>query len=190
MKFLLGFLLLTPLVPAQAPSVQAEWDISQTIAALVGQSARLTPLLDQINPQDWVARGASETYVAQWRSAKQELAYLGTLAQTLQRQPEKLTVALETYFRLQNIDTQLRSLMDGVRTYQNPAVADLVAAVMGENSGNRDRLQAYITDLATQKEQEFSVIDREAQRCRTNLNRAPARSGPATAAPKRPAVKQ
>ena len=190
MKYILSLLLLTSLVPAQAPSVQAAWDISQTIAALSAQSARLAPILDQLTPSEWVARGASETFVAQWRSARQELGYLAASAQTLEKQPEKLTAALETLFRLQSVESQLKSLTDGVRTYQNPAVADLLVAVVGENSGNRDRLQQYITDLADQKEQEFAVIDREAQRCRTNLNRqAPAQPAPPAAA-RKPAAKQ
>ena len=45
---------------------------------------------------------------------------------------------------------------------------------MVENSTNRDRLRQYLQDLATQKEEEFQVADREAQRCRAALLKQPA----------------
>jgi hypothetical protein len=182
MKHLSLILLLAPFAHSQGFSVPAEWDITMTIDALSKQAARLNPILDQLTPAEWVERGASPTFVAQLQSTRQELANMAAAAKNLQKQPEKLSVALETYFRLQAMETQLKSLTDGVRTYQNPAVADLVLSVLGENSGNRDRLQAYISDLASEKEQEFSVVDREAQRCRATVNRTPA---PA----KKPAVK-
>jgi hypothetical protein len=192
MKYFSILLLASHAALAQPPSVQAEWDIARTIQALSQQSARLTPLVEQLNPSDWVAKGASPTFVSQWQTAKLQLGFLTTATQILEKQPEKLTAALDTYFRLQVIETQLRSLADGVRTYQNPAVADLVLSVLGENSANRDRLQQYISDLASQKEQEFSVIDREAQRCRVTVNRQIPTQNPArtTNPAKKPAAKQ
>ena len=39
-----------------------------------------------------------------------------------------------------------------------------------QNATKRDQLRQYITDLATQNEQEFAVVDREAQRCRDDQN--------------------
>jgi hypothetical protein len=99
----------------------------------------------------------------------------------LSRQPDKLTVALETYFRLQSVESQVTSLVEGVRRYQNPAVGDLIVSVMGANSANRDQLRQYITDLAQTREQEFQIADKEAQRCRGMLMRQPAgRPTPAT----------
>jgi hypothetical protein len=49
---------------------------------------------------------------------------------------------------------------------------------MGEHATKRDQLRQFITDLATQNEQEFSVVEREAQRCREDQNKLapPARS--------------
>ena len=95
-----------------------------------------------------------------------------------ERQPEKLSAALDTYFRLQGLERELTSLADGVRKYQNPAVGDLLLAVMGENTANREGLRQYIGDLAVQREQEFAVADREAQRCRATINRQPAPAPP------------
>jgi hypothetical protein len=190
--YLTFFLLLSSAARAQAPGVQPAWDLSPALSALIEQTQRLAPILGQLTPAEWVSRGASETFVQQWRGVRQELGYIQASARALEKEPEKLTLALETYFRLEAMEVQLRSLADGVRVYQNPAVADLLVSVMGENSSNRDRLRAHITDVAAQKEQEFAVVDREAQRCRGTLNRAPAQPGPARqpAPAKRPAVKQ
>jgi hypothetical protein len=181
MKLVLSILLFTAMLAAQAPGVQAAWDFAPTIGDLSAASARLGPILDQLTPKEWVAHGASSTFVAQWEATRRELGYLAGSAEALQRQPERLTTALETLFRLQAIETQIRSLAEGVRVYQNPAVGELLLSVLSENSANRDRLRQYITDLAAQKEQEFSVIDREAQRCRTDLNRPAPSQRPAAA---------
>jgi hypothetical protein len=72
------------------------------------------------------------------------------------------------------MESTFGSVIEGIRKYQNPALAELVQAVMGENSVNRDRLRQYIQDLAEQKEQEFKVVDQEAQRCRDTLLHQPA----------------
>jgi hypothetical protein len=164
-------LLFSGLVNAQG--VSAPWDISQTVAALTQQAERLTPLLDQLTPEQWVARGAPAAYTTQWHNAQNELGYLVAAAKAMQKQPEKLTTALETLFRLQAVESQVTSLVDGVRRYQNPAVGDLLVSVLGANSANRDQLRQYISDLAQIKEQEFRVVDQEAQRCRGTLMRQP-----------------
>ena len=181
MKFLpLASLALAFMLRAPAQSVTAEWDISQTIDSLSAQAKRLKPILDQLTPQEWVAKGAPDTYVVQWKGAQDELGYLVGSAQALGKQPERLTVALDTYFRLQSLETRLNSLVDGVRNYQNPAVGDLLIGVLLENRTNRDKLRQYITDLAETKEKEFEVVDKEAQRCRGSISRQPA---PKPAAP-------
>ncbi|HLX46453.1 MAG TPA: hypothetical protein VKR43_23560 [Bryobacteraceae bacterium] len=179
MKPVFALLFCTFLAHGQQQSgVQAEWDVTQTLDALSAQAKRLKPILDQLTPQQWIAKGAPDTYVKQWKNSQDELGYLVDTAKNLEKQPERLTVALETYFRMQSLEMQLRSLADGVRNYQNPAVGDLLIGVLSENSSNRDKLRQYITDLAVTKEQEFKVVDQEAQRCRGVLSRQPAR--PAT----------
>jgi hypothetical protein len=54
-------------------------------------------------------------------------------------------------------------------------MADLLTAAVSENLNNRDRLQQYVLELATEKEQEFRVADEEAQRCRQSISRQPSR---------------
>lgn len=171
---------------AQAQGVQAPWDISQTIQSLSEQTERLTPVLAQLTPEQWQAKGAPAAYADQWRAAQSEVGYLARVAQTFAKQPEKLTLALETLFRLQAVEAQVTSLVEGVRRYQNPAIGDLLVSVVAANSSNRDQLRQYATDLAAQKEQELQVMDQEAQRCRGMVVRqAPTRpAAPKPAAPK------
>ena len=178
---LLSLLVLPGLACAQG--VSASWDTSKDLAALIEQTERLNPLLEQLTPQQWEAKGAPATYTTQWRLARNEVGYLIGAAQAMQKQPEKLTLALETLFRLQAVEAQVNSLVDGVRRYQNAAVGDLLVSVVGANAGNRDLLRQYVSDLAQTKEQEFQIADQEAQRCRDMLIRQP----PARPAPQKPA---
>lgn len=189
MKYLLPFLIvpLTVALPARAQGVSAPWDISQTLTSLAEQSQRLLPILEQLTPEKWEAKGAPAAYTAQWRNARSEVGYLLGAAEAMKKQPEKLTLALETLFRLQAVEAQLNSLTEGVRRYQNPAVGDLLVSVVSANSANRDQLRQYITDLAKTKEEEFQVVDREAQRCRGTLMRQPP-ARPAAAKPTAPAT--
>lgn len=159
--------------PAQS-GVASEWDIRKLLDALSQQAAHLKPIIDQVQPAGWQSKGASETYVAQWKTAQAQLKYLIASADAFARQPERLPLGLEAYFRMQAMESTLGSLVEGVRNYQNPALASLMQSVMAENSTNRDRLRQYLQDLATQKEQEFEVADREAQRCRAALLQQPA----------------
>src|SRR5271163_4147540 len=84
--------------------VQAGWDVSQTLDALSLQANRLKPILDQLTPEQWVSKGAPDTYVKQWKNSRDELGYLVDCAKNLEKQPERLTLALETYFRMQSLE--------------------------------------------------------------------------------------
>ncbi len=182
--FAFAFLPLLISIPAMAQGISAPWDISQVITDLSTQAERLKPLLDQLTPEQWQAKGAPATYTAQWHTTQNEVGYLVDSAAAFKKQPEKLSLGLDTYFRMQSVETQLNSLVEGVRRYQNPAVGDLLVSVMAANSGNRDHLREYISDLAKSKEQEFSVVDSEAQRCRGALMRQPPARAAAPATPK------
>jgi hypothetical protein len=164
--------------PAQPPAAQvgvaSEWDARKLIEVLGAQAQHLKPIIDQVQPADWQSKGASETYVAQWNAAEAQLKYLLSSSDAFSRQPERLPLGLDTYFRMQAMESTLGSLIEGVRKYQNPALASLMQSVIAENSTNRDRLRQYLQDLAAQKEEEFQVADREAQRCRAALLQQPA----------------
>jgi len=174
-------LLLVPAAMAQTAAppagVSSEWDVRTLLDGLDRQAEHLKPIIDQVKPETWVSHGAPPAYIAQWKSGEAELRYLITSSQSLARDPEKLTLALDTYLRMQAMESTLGSLIEGIRKYQNSALADLALSMMAENSTNRDRLSQYLRDLAAQKEQEFKVVDREAQRCRGVLLNQPAPKG-------------
>lgn len=174
-RIALGFLLLASL-PArpQTGGLMPEWEARKMLADLAAQAQRFKPVLDQLNPQAWVATGAPETYVAQWKSTRNEVDYLVITTKALAEQPEKLTLALEALFRMQALETFMRSLEEGVRRYQNPALADLLSGLMGETQSSRERLRTYTVELAAAKEQELAIMDKEAQRCRAMISRQPA----------------
>jgi hypothetical protein len=160
--------------PAQDSGVASEWDARKLIDALTTQAQHLKPLIDQVQPADWLSKGAPDAYVGQWNTAQAQLKYLISSSDAFSRQPERLSLGLDIYFRMQAVDATLGSLTEGVRKYQNPALASIMQSVIAENSTNRDRLRQYLQDLATQKEEEFQVADREAQRCRAALLQQPA----------------
>jgi len=160
--------------PANDGGLPSEWDARKLIDALSAQAQHLKPIIDQVQPAAWVSKGASQSYVAQWSTAEAQLKYLISSSDAFSRDPERLPIGLDMYFRMEAVESRLGSLTEGVRKYQNPALAQIMQSVIAENSTNRDRLRQYLTDLATQKEEEFQVADREAQRCRAALLRQPA----------------
>jgi hypothetical protein len=163
------------LLAQQQPGMQNEWDIHQTLGAIALHADRLAPFVDQIQPEKWVAAGAPEAYVGQAKTCRNEVRGVAAAARELSRNPEKLTGMLELLFRIRALESMLGSLGDGLRKYQNPPMADLLNAAVAENLANRDRLQQYVLELATEKEQEFRVADQEAQRCRQSISRQPSR---------------
>lgn len=156
-----------------AQSFSAPWDVSQTAKALADQVEKLAPVLDELAPADWEAKGAPSVYKDQVQNLRDEARYLARAARTFEKSPDRLPLALETYFRMQSVEGQVGSLMDAVRKYQTQALGDKLQASVVENSTNRDQLRQYISDLATTREQEVKVIDQEAQRCRDQVMRLP-----------------
>ncbi len=167
MKLLLISLLTAAGLHAQAPGAQPE--ISKTILAIAANAERLVPMMDQIKPEDWVAKGASETYVQQWKTSETQCKALVADANALAQSPEKLTDVLKVLFRVQFLEIAMGSLEEGLRKYQNPALAELLNGTRAENIPNREKLQQFAIDLADQREQDYKVADAEAQRCRNQL---------------------
>jgi hypothetical protein len=166
--------LFTSLAAAQVPAqkgIPEDWDVRTMVQNLKIQTQHIKPVLDQIHPETWIAKGAPQAYIAQWKSASAELTYLLQASDAFSKQPDRLPLALDTYFRMQSLDSMLGSLIEGIRKYQNPAVGDLIQGIMAENGSNREHLREYIRELATEKEQEFQIADKEAQRCRGSLMR-------------------
>src|SRR5690348_9603178 len=174
MRAALGSLLwisFTALLHGQAPvspqsGLLPDWDIRAVLEEMSAHATRLEPLLDQIDAKSWVGKGASETYAAQLQSSKAQAQAIAAGSKALEQNPEKLSACLELYFRIAGLEDMMGSLGDGARRYQDPGLAQRLAALVAENGANRNRLQAYIVNLATQREQECAVMDQEAQRCR------------------------
>jgi ABC-type transport system involved in cytochrome bd biosynthesis fused ATPase/permease subunit len=141
------------------------------------QTARLTPMLEQVHTREWVAKGASETYNAQLESAQRQVQAIETDMAQLVQHPDHMQDCMRGLFRVQALHGSLESLMGGLRRYQNSPLADLIESVAAEDQSDLEKLQAYILDLANQKEQEFLVVDHEAQRCRATISRDPVPAG-------------
>jgi hypothetical protein len=157
--------------PAQVTAIAGE--ISQ-------RSEHLKPMLEQVHTADWVANGAPEAYVAQWRSlTEQNLAIENDMA-TIEQHPEAMSDIMKALFRVYRFDRDLDGLLKAVGRYQNPSLAELIQSVAAGDQSSLGKLQQYVLDLATEKERLLDVEDKEAQRCRSELaNQSPAR--PATA---------
>jgi hypothetical protein len=160
----------------QAAGLEPEWDIGVILQEMSAQAGRMLPVLDRIDVKAWIEKGASDTYAAQLQSSKDQAKAFADGARELARNPEKLSVSIELLFRIQGLETMLGSLEEGVRKYQDPVIAQTLASVVAENGANRDRFQRYIVNLAAEREQQFQVMDREAQRCRGMLTAQPAAS--------------
>jgi hypothetical protein len=181
MRSALGSLLcvsFAAVLQAQAPAspqsgLVPDWDIRVILEEMSAHAARLQPLLAKIDTKAWIAKGASETYAAQLQSSKDQARAIAGDAKTLAQNPEKLSASLELFFRIAGLEDMLGSLENGIRRYQDPALADSLTALAAENGTNRNRFQTYIVNLATQREQECAVMDKEAQRCRAALATQP-----------------
>jgi hypothetical protein len=166
---------------AQAPSaaqepagLETKWEIAPVLQQVAAHAEQLSPVLDKIHAQAWVEKGASDTYVAQLQSSKEQAVTLAAEAKALAGNPERLSGLLQVMFRLQGLDSMLASLGEGMRRYQGAAAAQGLASAVGKYGATREKLQRYIVNLAAEQEQDLKVMDQEAQRCRGILTQAPA----------------
>ncbi len=152
--------------PSSSPGLEAEWDIAPVLLEIGEHSGRLLPALERIDARAWVEQDASETYAELLQTAKDQTRVVGDTARELARNPERLASSIDLFIRLQSLDVMLLSLEDGIRRYQTPAAAQALAALVAQNGPSRERFQRYIVSLASARERELAVMDREAQRCR------------------------
>ena len=179
--FLCAFAAYSQTQPLKAPpqGLEPTWDIAVVIQEIGTNASRLGPELDKVDAKAWVAKGASETYLEQLDSGKQQARALADGAKALARNPEKLSASLELFFRMEGLSTMLGSLEEGIRKYQGGQTAQSLAEVYAEGGANRERFRNYIVNLAAEREQQFEVMDREAQRCRGSLMAQPPTKTPA-----------
>ncbi len=163
------------LIAAPLCAQLTEQEAGKALEAISGYAARLQPIMEQVKVKDWVAKGAPDTYVAQWQSGMRQLEGLSVTAKSLAATPDHLQEVLGVLFRIQTLEITADSLNDGLRRYQNPALAELLAGTLAESTPSREKLQQYAMDLAAEKQKEFEIVNKEAQRCRGNLTQAPRR---------------
>jgi hypothetical protein len=172
MRFTL--LLMAVALRAQQPAgVAPDWDTGKLFNELSAQSARLQPMLKQIHPNEW--SGAPPRFAALWQDTIAQNQSLAVQAQSVAKSPEKLTDSLRLLETMHSVEESVAELLEGVRKYQNPALAELVDGVQAEGRAARQAFSQRVLDLATEREQQFAVADHEAQRCREILSKQPKR---------------
>jgi len=155
---------------AQAPPGAApDWDQRPRIEKLGKDIALLKPIFDQIQPESWTVEGGSEAYRKQHKACLDGLSNVQNAIVRWSVQPDRLSLMLETLVRIESLDQQTISLSQGVRRYQNPAIADLLDSILGSLSGGLEWLRAQSLEMAEQREKELDVAQKEAQRCRTQI---------------------
>jgi hypothetical protein len=156
----------SPAPPQQSAGLESDWDIAAVLREVSAHAARVLPLLDRADAGEWAAKGAPAAYAAQLQSSKEQAQALADDAKALAANPETLSAELQVLFREQGLETLLNSIAEAMRKYQNPAAAQELIAIAAEGGANRDRLEEYVVNLAAEREKEYQVMDKEAQRCR------------------------
>jgi len=156
----------SPAALLPAAGLESDWEIAAVLQEIGAHAARVMPLLDRADPRQWAAKGAPAAYADQLQSSKDQARALADAAKTLAANPETLSAELQVLFREQGLETLLNSVAEAMRKYQDPAAAQELIAAAAESGGDRDKLQQYVVNLASEREKEYQVMDREAQRCR------------------------
>ncbi len=140
---------------------------------LAQRSERLKTLFEQVHAAEWVAKGAPETYVSQWSSVARQNSAIEADMASIAQHPEAMSDVMRALFRVHRFDADVTGLLGGLRRYQNASLADQIENAAGSDQQSVDSLQAYVLDLASQKEQLLGIEDKEAQRCRSVLANQP-----------------
>jgi len=156
----------SPAPPQQSAGLESDWDIAAVLREVSAHAARLLPLLGRADAGGWSAKGAPAAYAAQLQSSKEQAQALADDAKALAANPETLSAELQVLFREQGLETLLISIAEAMRKYQDPAAAQELIALAAESGANRDRLEEYVVNLSSEREKEYQVMDKEAQRCR------------------------
>jgi site-specific recombinase len=168
-----SFAFASVLVGQTEPSVAPEWDIRTNMQSLVADVRLFEPLLRRLDPEHWVKRGAPEAYVQQLTSSQQAMEQLNAATDQLSRSPEKLSAALNVFFELERMETLMKSLRDGARKWQSEDLSNRITEALAANTTHHERLRQHVRDLAVTREQEFHIMNQEAQRCRGMLTKQP-----------------
>jgi len=169
---------------APAPPTRTPLDPTE-VAAIAGKisqrSENLKPMFEEVHPEEWVANGAPEAYISQWKSIGEQNGAIETDMAAITQHPDGMQDVMRALFRVHRFDSDLYALLESIRRYQNPALADLMESVASGDQSGVAQLQQYVLDLADEKERQLDIENEEAQRCRASLASQP---------PARPAVQK
>jgi hypothetical protein len=154
---------------APPAGLEPAWDIAVVLEEIGVNATRVLPALNGMDPNGWVARGASETYVAQWQSAREQVKAIADAAKVQSKYPERLSGDLELFFRMEAVERMVGSIAEAARRYGSADAARQLESLYAEGGSNRERFRRYIVNLAAERERQFEVMDKEAQRCRATL---------------------
>jgi alpha-D-ribose 1-methylphosphonate 5-triphosphate synthase subunit PhnI len=161
-----------PIAAQESKGLTPVWDVRKNMSLIAEQVKRLPPLLDRAKPKEWTERGAPLTYVQLLESSRNSVANLIASSERLAKEPEKLTAALDTLFRFESAQVVLGSLREGIHKYQPGELVNQLNQALSDTANSRETLRQHVVDLASLREQELSIMDKEAQRCREDITRA------------------
>lgn len=173
--------------PAAQTGIAPAWDMRETFRTLEQRTGRYRTLVQQLPVNQWTAKGAPVAFQKLQENVTREVANLHIVVDDLVRDPERLSLALDVYLRLSSLENSTRPLVEGAKLYDNGQIAGELETVLAENDGARFKLSRYLLDLSKTKETEYSVAEREAQRCQQVVNRNPLAPAPKTQAAPVPA---
>jgi hypothetical protein len=156
-------------LPAAAQGMLPRWEVEAMAKSLEEYVAGLQQLLEQVRPKEWAEKGASVGYVEQYDQLRTEISNVSLSAQNLGRNPEKISIVVDTFLWLDRSGSMLQSITDGVERYQNAALASLLRSAIARGQGAQEKLKEYMRDLAVDREAQLEIANGEAQRCRENL---------------------
>jgi hypothetical protein len=151
---------------AAAGGVTPEWDVRTRLTDLAKHTRALEPVLASIKPEDWVKKGASPTYVEQAKSVRSLALHVIVSSRKLADHPDRLSAAIETFFRIESLEQLSSSLAEGILRYQDARLASRFIELMEAISGSRELLRQHMADVAEMRDEEYDVLLAEAQRCR------------------------
>ena len=136
----------------------------------LGQNVgRLKPSFDQIHPGSWTIEGGAEAYQKQQKACADGLTYVQNAVARWSAQPDKLSLMLETLIRIESMDQQAISLSQGIRKYQNPAVADILDSMLNSLSGELGVAAVAVARDGAAAREGTGIAQKEAQRCGTQI---------------------
>jgi hypothetical protein len=163
------------LLASQAPGLPPQWDSRTQAEKIATDIVRLRPIVERLDPGRWISAGAPAAYQRQWTDCLGGIAAIQTAATNLAKQPDRLSVAVETLLDMERVAEHVTSLAQAVRRYQNPAIAEVVESELGNAMAGREWLRTHVKELVEAREKELATAESEAQRCRSQVLRPGAR---------------